>query len=89
MRSSSFALFQCLFNIGNNRPVSLLHFIEVIEKNLGRKAEKLLKPLQPGDVVSTCADISDLRRHVGYAPETPIETGIARFSEWYKSYYGH
>jgi UDP-glucuronate 4-epimerase len=78
-----------LFNIGNNRPVSLLHFIELIEKNLGRKAEKMLKPLQPGDVISTCADISALRRHVGYAPDTPLETGVALFSEWYRSYYGH
>jgi UDP-glucuronate 4-epimerase len=77
-----------LFNIGNQRPVSLLHFIELIEKNLGRKAEKVLSPLQPGDVVSTCADISDLRRHVGYAPATSIEIGIKRFSEWFKTYYG-
>jgi len=77
-----------LFNIGNHRPVSLLVFIELIEKNLGRKAEKKLMPLQPGDVVSTCADISDLRRHVGYAPETPLETGVARFSEWFRGYYG-
>jgi UDP-glucuronate 4-epimerase len=77
-----------LFNIGNQQPVRLLHFIEVIEKNLGRKAEKILSPLQPGDVVSTCADISDLRRHVGYAPATSVETGVARFCEWFKSYYG-
>jgi UDP-glucuronate 4-epimerase len=77
-----------LFNIGSQRPVSLLHFIELIEKNLGRKAEKALKPLQPGDVVSTCADISDLRRHVGYAPATAIEAGVERFSEWFKAYHG-
>jgi UDP-glucuronate 4-epimerase len=78
-----------LFNIGNNHPVSLLHFIELIEKNLGRKAEKTLMPLQPGDVVSTCADISDLRRHVGYAPDTALEIGVERFSAWFKTYYGH
>jgi UDP-glucuronate 4-epimerase len=77
-----------LFNIGNQRPVSLLHFIELIEKNLGRKSDKMLKPLQPGDVISTCADISDLQRYVGYAPATSIETGITRFSEWFKTYYG-
>jgi len=77
-----------LFNIGNNRPVSLLRFIELIEKKLGRKAEKNLLPLQPGDVVSTCADISDLHRHVGYEPATDIETGIERFCEWYQGYYG-
>lgn len=76
-----------LFNIGNQRPVSLLHFIELIEKNLDRKAEKVLSPMQPGDVISTCADISDLQRHVGYAPATSIETGIERFSEWFKNYY--
>jgi UDP-glucuronate 4-epimerase len=76
-----------LFNIGNQRPVSLLHFIELIEKNLERKAEKVLKPLQPGDVISTCADISDLQRYIDYAPTTPIETGIERFSEWFKAYY--
>jgi len=77
-----------LFNIGNQRPVTLLHFIELIEKNLGRKAEKILSPMQPGDVISTCADISDLHRHVGYAPATPIEIGVKRFSEWFKTYYG-
>lgn len=77
-----------IFNIGNNRPVSLLRFIEMIEKNLGRKAEKNLLPMQPGDVVSTCADISDLRLSTGYEPATDIETGIARFCEWFKGYYG-
>jgi UDP-glucuronate 4-epimerase len=76
-----------LFNIGNQRPVSLLHFIELIEKNLGRKAEKVLLPLQPGDVISSCADISDLHGYVGYTPSTAIETGIARFCEWFKSYH--
>ncbi|MEI6614595.1 MAG: NAD-dependent epimerase [Chrysiogenales bacterium] len=77
-----------LFNIGNQRPVSLLHFIELIEKNLGLKAEKILSPMQPGDVISTCADISELYRHVGYTPATPIEIGIKRFSEWFITYYG-
>ena len=77
-----------LFNIGNNRPVDLLHFIGLIEKNLGRAAEKVLLPLQPGDVRETCADIEDLRRHVGFAPSTPIETGVARFVQWYTDYYG-
>jgi len=77
-----------VFNIGNNRPVDLLHFIGLIEKNLGREAEKVLLPLQPGDVRETCADIEDLRRHVGFAPATPIETGVARFVRWYRDYYG-
>jgi UDP-glucuronate 4-epimerase len=77
-----------VFNIGNNRPVDLLHFIGLIEKNLGREAEKVLLPLQPGDVRETCADIEDLRRHVGFAPATPVETGVARFVQWYRDYYG-
>ncbi|MCU0605581.1 MAG: NAD-dependent epimerase [Desulfobacterales bacterium] len=77
-----------VFNIGNNRPVDLLHFIGLIEKNLGREAEKVLLPLQPGDVRETCADIEDLRRHVNFAPATPVETGVARFVQWYRDYYG-
>jgi UDP-glucuronate 4-epimerase len=77
-----------LFNIGSHRPVDLLHFIGLIEKNLGRKAKMTLLPLQPGDVPATCADIEDLRRHVGFAPATPVETGVERFVEWYMEYYG-
>jgi UDP-glucuronate 4-epimerase len=77
-----------LFNIGNHRPVDLLEFIGLIEKNLGRKARKRLLPLQPGDVPETCADIADLRRRVGFAPVTPVKTGVARFVQWYKEFYG-
>ena len=77
-----------LYNIGNNRPVELLRFIEVLEECLGRKAEKCLLPLQPGDVVSTCADINELMRDVDFRPSTPIEEGIPHFVEWYHSYYG-
>jgi UDP-glucuronate 4-epimerase len=77
-----------VFNIGNHQPVDLLHFIGLIEKNLGREARKILLPLQPGDVPETCADIADLQRHVGFAPATPVETGVARFIEWYRDYYG-
>jgi UDP-glucuronate 4-epimerase len=77
-----------VFNIGNNRPVGLLDFIGLIEKNLGRKAETVLLPLQPGDVPETSADIDDLRRHVGFAPVTPVEEGVARFIRWYSDYYG-
>lgn len=77
-----------VFNIGNHQPVDLLHFIGLIEKNLGREARKTLLPLQPGDVPETCADIEDLRRHVGFAPATPIESGVGRFVQWYKDYYG-
>ncbi len=77
-----------LYNIGNNQPVELMHYIEVLEECLGRKAEMNLLPLQPGDVPDTWADIDDLQRDVGYTPATPVETGIRRFVEWYRSYYG-
>ena len=76
-----------LYNIGNNRPVELLHYIEVLENCLGRKAEKNLLPLQIGDVPDTWADAEDLVRDVGYRPSTPVEEGIKRFVEWYLEYY--
>jgi UDP-glucuronate 4-epimerase len=78
-----------LYNIGNNKPVELTRFIEVLERCLGRKAEKNLLPLQPGDVPVTCADVDDLIKDVGFRPSTPIEQGIPKFAEWYLSYYGH
>jgi len=77
-----------VYNIGGNRPVELLRFIEVLEQALGRTAEKCLLPLQPGDVVSTCADTADLERAVGFSPAVPIEEGIPRFVEWYREFYG-
>ena len=76
-----------IYNIGNNQPVELLEFISVLENCLGRKAEKRLLPLQPGDVPETYADVDDLMRDVGFRPATPITVGIARFVEWYRSYY--
>ena len=76
-----------LYNIGNNHPVELMHYIEVLESCLGRKAEKNLLPLQPGDVPDTYADVSDLVADVGYQPATSVEDGIGRFVEWYKDYY--
>jgi UDP-glucuronate 4-epimerase len=76
-----------IYNIGNNRPVALLHFIKVLEDALGRKAQLELAPLQPGDVVATAADIADLMEAVGFAPATTIEEGIRRFVGWYRSYY--
>jgi len=76
-----------IYNIGNNSPVELLRFIEVLEEKLGRKAIKNLLPLQPGDVPATCADVDDLMRDVGFAPETPIEEGVGRFVDWYRNYY--
>ncbi|MBI5809656.1 MAG: NAD-dependent epimerase/dehydratase family protein, partial [Deltaproteobacteria bacterium] len=85
--ASSFAPYK-LYNIGNNNPVPLLKFIEVIEDCLGRKAEKNLLPIQPGDVPATYADVDDLIRDVGFKPSTTIEEGIKRFVAWYKVYYG-
>jgi UDP-glucuronate 4-epimerase len=76
-----------LYNIGNNQPVELLQFIEVLEKCLGRKAEKRLLPMQAGDVPETYADVDDLTQDVGFRPSTPISEGIARFVEWYRAYY--
>ena len=86
--SSSSAPFR-LYNIGNNSPVQLMRYIEVIEECLGRKAVKNFLPLQPGDVPETYADIDDLVRDVGYRPATPIETGVQRFVEWFCGYYGY
>jgi UDP-glucuronate 4-epimerase len=76
-----------LYNIGNNRPVELMRYIEVLEQCLGRKAEKNLLPLQVGDVPDTWADAEDLVRDVGYRPSTPVEEGVARFVAWYLDYY--
>ncbi|HUG89669.1 MAG TPA: NAD-dependent epimerase [Planctomycetaceae bacterium] len=77
-----------LYNIGNNRPEELLDVIEVLERCLGRKAQRNLLPMQPGDVPATYADVDDLARDTGFRPHTPIEDGIARFVEWYRGYYG-
>lgn len=76
-----------LYNIGNNKPVELMHYIEVLERCLGKTAEKNLLPLQPGDVPDTWADIDDLQRDVGYTPATPVEEGVRAFVDWYLSYY--
>lgn len=77
-----------IYNIGNQKPVELMRYIEVIEECLGKKAEKNLLPLQPGDVPDTWADAEDLSNDVGYAPSTPIEVGIKNFIDWYLDYYG-
>ena len=76
-----------LYNIGNQRPVDLMHYIRVLETCLGRKAEMNLLPLQPGDVPDTYADVEDLVKDTGYKPDTSVETGVARFVEWYRDYY--
>jgi UDP-glucuronate 4-epimerase len=76
-----------IYNIGNNNPVQLGRFIDVLEDCLGKKAQKNLLPMQAGDLLSTSADISELAHDVGFSPDTPIETGIARFVQWYRDYY--
>lgn len=76
-----------VYNIGNSRPVKLLHFIEAIEKYIGKKAVKNFMPMQPGDVPKTFADISRISNDLGYAPATPVEVGVAKFIDWYKDYY--
>jgi len=84
--AASFAPYR-LYNIGNSRPVNLLRFIEILEQELGRKAERVLRPMQPGDVPATFADIDDLAHDAGFAPNTPIEEGIRKFVAWYRDYY--
>jgi UDP-glucuronate 4-epimerase len=76
-----------LYNIGSNRPTPLMRYIEVLENCLGRKAQRILKPLQVGDVPDTFADVDDLVSDVGYKPATPIETGVRNFVDWFRDYY--
>ena len=85
---TSYASYK-IYNIGNNNPVELMEFITVIEKVLGKEAKKEFLDLQPGDVPATYADVDDLIKDVGFKPGTPIETGIKRFIEWFKEYYGY
>lgn len=72
-----------IYNIGNNRPVRLTDFIQVLEDSLGKKARKEFLPMQPGDVYQTCADIEELERDFGFRPKTTIEEGMGRFAEWF------
>jgi UDP-glucuronate 4-epimerase len=78
-----------IYNIGNNKPVQLMDFISAIEQYLGRKAILNKIPIQPGEVERTWADVSDLEKQFGYAPNTPIQKGVGYFIDWYRSYYGH
>ncbi|HHH45125.1 MAG TPA: NAD-dependent epimerase [Gammaproteobacteria bacterium] len=77
-----------LYNIGNNQPIELMHYIEVLEDCLGKKAEKNMLPLQAGDVPDTYANVQDLINDTGYKPDMSVETGVANFVDWYKEYYG-
>jgi UDP-glucuronate 4-epimerase len=77
-----------VYNIGNNTPVELGRFIEIVEESTGRTARKRMLPMQPGDVLATFADVSDLAIAVDFAPRTPLDVGIGRFVEWYRDFYG-
>ena len=83
---TSYAPFR-IYNIGNNSPVELLDYIGAIEKALGKKANKNMLPLQPGDVPATYADVDDLVNDVGFKPNTSVEEGVQRFVDWYRDYY--
>jgi UDP-glucuronate 4-epimerase len=76
-----------VFNIGNNKPVNLMRYIEVLEKCLGKKAKLDLLPMQPGDVPATVADVSHLQEAIDFRPTTSVEVGVQRFVEWYRNYY--
>ena len=84
--STSFAPYK-IYNIGNNNPVQLMRFINALESALGKEAEKVYMDMQPGDVLRTYADVSDLERDINFKPSTSIEDGLAKFVEWYKEYY--
>ncbi len=77
-----------IFNIGNSEPIELLYFIELLEKELGKKAYKIMKPIEPGDVKETLSNSLALKKWIGYKPVTSIEEGIIKFANWYKSYSG-
>ncbi len=76
-----------VYNIGNHQPVNLLDYIAALERAFGKEAKLEMKPMQPGDVKATYADTSALQKAVGFAPSTPLDTGLARFAEWFKGYY--
>jgi UDP-glucuronate 4-epimerase len=76
-----------VYNIGNNQPTPLLEFIALIERSLGRKAKRSLVPVQPGEMVSTYADIAETQRDFGFQPSTPVALGIEEFARWFKSYH--
>ena len=84
--STSFAPYK-IYNIGNNQPVKLMRFINALEDALGKEAEKIYVDMQPGDVIRTYADVSDLEKDIGFKPSTSIEDGLKKFVEWYKEYY--
>ena len=84
--STSFAPHR-IFNVGNNNPTNLLDFIEVLESSLGVNAVKKMKPMQPGDIEVTCADINKLKNWINFRPKTSLKSGILKFAHWYKEYF--
>lgn len=84
--STSFAPYK-IYNIGNNQPIQLMKFINVLEEKIGKEAEKIYMDMQPGDVLRTYADVSDLERDINFKPGTSIEEGLGKFVDWYKEYY--
>ena len=84
--SESFAPYK-VYNIGNNQPVQLEKFISVLEDKIGKKAERVYMEMQPGDIVRTYADTSDLEKAIGFKPSTSIEDGLQKFADWYKEFY--
>jgi len=84
--STSFAPYK-IYNIGNNQPVQLMKFINILEEKIGKKAEKIHMDMQPGDVLRTYADVSDIEKDIGFKPSTSIEEGLEKFVAWYKDYY--
>ena len=76
-----------IFNLGHNRPIETILFVRMLEQLLGKKANLELLPPQPGDMFETCADLERVKEHIHYSPKVPLETGLARFVEWYKEYY--
>ncbi len=77
-----------IYNIGNNHPVKISKFIEILEKEIGKDAKKVYLPMQPGDVYQTYADITDLTKETGFVPKTSLEEGLSKFVKWYKEFYG-
>ncbi len=78
-----------IYNIGNNKPIALMRFIELLELSIGKEAKKEFFPMQPGDVKETFADTTDLQRDVGFKANTPIEVGVPKFVAWFRDYYGY
>jgi UDP-glucuronate 4-epimerase len=76
-----------IYNIGNGKPIKLMDFIETLETALGKRAEKEFLPMQPGDVLKTFADVSALKKDFGYAPNTPLKSGVEEFVKWYQGYF--